>query len=69
MKWMAFYLMVVAFYPMLAEAYVDPGTGSLLFQVAMASLLGIGVYWKRFMKFLKSLFSKKSCANDQQKEK
>lgn len=30
-----------------AQAYVDPGTGSLIFQAAIATLLGFGVVLRR----------------------
>jgi len=37
--------------------YLDPGTGSFIIQILLASLLGIGValkvYWKKIIAFLK----------------
>jgi hypothetical protein len=39
--------------------YIDPGTGSVLFQVLIASALGAGVLIKIFWKKIVSLFSKK----------
>ena len=45
-----------------AYAYMDPGTGSYLFQLLMASILGalfaIKMYWKSLKVFFKNLFSK-----------
>jgi hypothetical protein len=45
-----------------AHAYMDPGTGSYLFQLLMASILGalfaIKMYWKSLKVFFKNLFSK-----------
>lgn len=42
--------------------YIDPGTGSVLFQVIIASLLGAGVLIKVFWKKIVTLFSKKGAA-------
>jgi len=45
-----------------AHAYMDPGTGSYLFQLLMASILGalfaIKMYWKSLKVVFKNLFSK-----------
>jgi hypothetical protein len=40
--------------------YIDPGTGSVLFQVLIASALGAGVLIKIFWKKIVSLLSKKT---------
>jgi len=40
-------------------AYIDPGTGSLLFQALLSGLLTIVVFYKRVISFIKKLFSKK----------
>jgi len=39
-------------------AYLDPGTGSLLIQLLLAGLLGIGVAIRIFWKNIKGLFTK-----------
>jgi hypothetical protein len=43
-------------------AYVDPGTGSYLLQLLIATVLGglfvIKTYWRRIMGFLSDKFSK-----------
>jgi len=39
--------------------YIDPGTGSVLFQVLIASALGAGVLIKIFWRKIVTLFSKK----------
>ena len=45
-----------------AQAYMDPGTGSYLFQLLMAALLGalfaIKMYWKALKAFFSNLFSR-----------
>jgi len=46
-----------------ATAYLDPGTGSLIFQVLIASLLGLVIYlkawWSRILSYIRGLISKK----------
>jgi len=48
--------------PQKLYAYLDPGTGSFIFQLIIAALLGglfsIKIFWKRIKIFLKNLFSK-----------
>lgn len=45
-----------------AYAYIDPGIGSSLFQLAIVSILGIfyviKIYFRRIILFLKNLFYK-----------
>lgn len=49
--------------PRAAYAYLDPGTGSYILQLAIAALLGgsvmIKIYWKKIRTYLANLFSKK----------
>ncbi|MGO9139576.1 MAG: hypothetical protein ACLQBC_18175 [Syntrophales bacterium] len=46
-----------------AFAYLDPGTGSYVFQVSIAAFLGglftIKIYWQKIKDFFINLFSKK----------
>ena len=46
-----------------AYAYLDPGTGSYVFQLLIAFAIGglfvIKLFWRKIFFFLKSLFSKK----------
>lgn len=39
--------------------YLDPGTGSLLFQILAAAAVSIGVYYRIILNFFKSKFKKK----------
>jgi hypothetical protein len=39
--------------------YIDPGSGSLLFQALLSGLLTILVFYKRVIAYIKYLFSKK----------
>jgi hypothetical protein len=44
-------------------AYIDPGSGSMIIQVIIATILGglmaIKIFWQRISCFFKNLFSKK----------
>lgn len=44
------------------QGYIDPGTGSLVIQVLIASFVGalflIKIYWKKLKAFFSNLFSK-----------
>ncbi|MHA8078896.1 hypothetical protein [Aquirufa antheringensis] len=40
-------------------AYIDPGAGSLLFQVILSGLLTFVVFYKKVILFIKYLFKKK----------
>jgi hypothetical protein len=58
-------LLVTFFYlgfPSFAHAYLDPGTGSYIFQLLIAGIVGLAflvkVYWKRIKLFLAHPFSK-----------
>ena len=46
-----------------AYAYIDPGTGSYVFQMAVATLLGasfaLKTYWQKITIHIKKLFQKK----------
>lgn len=46
-----------------AFAYLDPGTGSYVFQVLIATFIGglftIKMYWQKIKNFFSNLFSKK----------
>jgi len=45
-----------------AHAYMDPGTGSYLFQLLMAAILGalfaLKMYWRSVKAFIRNLFSR-----------
>jgi len=53
----------VLIFPQRADAYLDPGTGSFILQLLMASILGalftIKLYWRKVKSFFADLFSKK----------
>ena len=47
-----------------AHAYFDPGTGSMLIQLLMASVLGfmftLRIYWRKFKDIIKNYLEKKN---------
>ena len=45
--------------------YVDPGSGSYLIQIIIATVLGIGFYIKAFWHQVKSFFSRKKKAEEE----
>lgn len=55
-----FYLFVA---PAKVYAYLDPGSGSFVFQLLLGTLLGglvaIKIYWKKVKNFFLNLFSKR----------
>ena len=46
-----------------AYAYLDPGTGSYIFQLLAAAIIGslfaIKIFWRRIISFIKNLFDKR----------
>jgi len=56
-------MMYVFLCPPEAYAYLDPGTGSYIFQLLIAGLLGgllaIKIFWSSIKKFFLNLFSGK----------
>jgi hypothetical protein len=56
-------------FPPFAYAYLDPGTGSYVFQLLIAGAVGLGflikVYWNKIKLFLSRPFSKDEMADGQ----
>jgi len=50
--------------PSVAQAYLDPGTGSYVLQLLLGTVLGglfaLGVFWRRVVAFFKRLFTRGS---------
>ena len=50
------------------EAYIDPGTGSLILQIVIASLVGslflLKVFWRKVKTFFTNVFSRDNNRND-----
>ena len=48
--------------PHTSDAYLDPGTGSIILQavigVAVGGLFAVGIFWSRVKTFFKNLFSR-----------
>lgn len=49
-----FALVALLFYPSVAHAYIDPGTGNVLFQVLLSVLFGMMFYLKKIKNWLLS---------------
>jgi len=45
-------------------AYIDPGSGSMIIQIIIATVLGglvaFKVFWQNILRFFKNLFNKKT---------
>jgi len=56
--------LVVLLLPSVALAYLDPGTGSYVLQLALGAVLGglfaVGLFWRRVVAFVKGLFKRGS---------
>ncbi len=59
-----FYLIIICgLFAKNAYAYLDPGSGSYIFQIIIAGIIGglfaIKLFWKRIISGLKAFFKKK----------
>ena len=54
-----YFLTLIIFFPINAYAYLDPGTGGLIIQALIASLVGVGVFFKNIKNKFLRLFKKK----------
>ena len=52
-------ILIFLIVPLKAQAYLDPGSGSYLTQILIASLFGAGYLTKAYWGKLKNIFSKK----------
>lgn len=50
--------------PAQAHAYIDPGTGSFVFQAILAAIVGAGVVTRMYWAKIKSMFGKSSTSED-----
>lgn len=50
-------------FPRYAYSYIDPGTGSYIFQILVAAFVAVSfavkIYWQKIKKFAGRLFAKK----------
>ena len=56
-----FFLLAIVFLiaPLSANAYIDPGTGSFIVQVIVATVLGAVFYFKFFWRKIRNFFKQK----------
>ncbi len=62
-----FYAVVLAIWLMLeipVEAYLDPGSGSMLLQILLGGFAAVGVIAKLYWNRVTSLFSRKDASRD-----
>jgi hypothetical protein len=57
-------LAVAMLFPGRVYGYIDPGTGSYIFQIVIAAFVAVSfavkVYWNKIKKFVSGLFSRKN---------
>jgi len=58
-----FIILAFLFAPLKSYAYLDPGTGSYMLQILLATLIGaayaLKVYWRKIKAYFKNLLSGK----------
>ena len=61
-KYLSLTLFALSLFPSVAFAYLDAGTGSFLFQMAIGAFLGalfvVKMYWKKLRTFVAGLFGR-----------
>lgn len=61
-KFICIFLIILLLFPQRVYAYIDPGTGSYIFQIAIATLVGvlfsIKVFGRSVKSFLTNIFVK-----------
>jgi len=61
-KYLALTLLAISLFPSVAFAYLDPGTGSYLFQILIGAFLGglfaIKMYWRNIRTFIANRFNR-----------
>ena len=61
-------ILLICCMPQLAWAYVDPGTGSYIIQMIIATLVGglfaLKLFWVRIKTFLATVFKKKKVGDN-----
>ena len=54
--------------PWTAQAYIDPGTGSFIIQIIVATVLGTTFYFKFFWKKIKDFFINRQSSDAREDE-
>lgn len=62
LKTAALLLLIISVFPTGSYAYLDPGTGSYIFQLLIAGAIGglftLKIYWNKITAYFKNIFSK-----------
>lgn len=63
-------IFVIMMLPKDAYGYIDPGTGSYIIQIAIATILGsmfaIKIFWKKIVHFFRSVFNRNKNAGTEE---
>lgn len=62
-------VIIAVLFPVQAYAYFDPGTGSMLIQVAVGLMAGIAVFWGRIKAYISSKLNRGGETEKQENEK
>ncbi|OGG06489.1 hypothetical protein A3D05_04895 [Candidatus Gottesmanbacteria bacterium RIFCSPHIGHO2_02_FULL_40_24] len=57
-KLMLFLISISLIFPSKSHAYIDPGTGSYLFQIIAASLITVLLSARTFLKFVRNILGR-----------
>jgi len=68
LKLILIFVLVPLIFPKTAHAYLDPGSGSYLIQVIVATLAGAGYFFRANWGKVKKMFSKKDQKRPDEKE-
>ena len=71
LKFSTIFIIISAILPQKANAYLDPGSGSYLIQIVIASIAGVGFILKSNWQKVKSFFQsrEKERPNDREEDK
>lgn len=73
LKTLSVFIVVSLIFPSSTYAYLDPGSGSYVFQMFIALFIGIIVamktYWRRLLSIVKKIILKKNESNAQDSKK
>ena len=57
-------VLLIVIFPVEILAYIDPGTGSYLFQILIAGIVAAGftirLFWRKILRFFRHLVSRKT---------
>ncbi len=58
-KWLFGFALIFLLFSRTAHAYIDPGAGSMMLQIMLGAIIGIGFWCRDFIaRIIKSIFKK-----------